>query len=107
MTISLAYACETIDIMQAEAYLAERRYNQFLVAAKPYRILMERTREDLDKAKEDLRDFARYVPPHRVAALLNRVADGQPRAIEHAPSAVQRRAPAGMSQSNYYQRRTQ
>lgn len=84
----------------AEAFIAERRYNQLLVAAKPYRILMDRARENLNKAKNDLRDWTRFAPPHRAAAVLNCMSDSPPHVNESLIRTEQQRASAGKIQSN-------
>jgi hypothetical protein len=73
IVISLAYACETIDILSAEAYIAEHIYFQKMIAAKPYHIAMVKARECLKLAFEDLESFALSLPPDRVGAIVTRL----------------------------------
>ncbi|KIM85246.1 hypothetical protein PILCRDRAFT_354949 [Piloderma croceum F 1598] len=57
-TASSAYATETCQIIHAEAFIAERRYRQLLIAAQAYKLHMLQLRRNSQQARRDVRWFA-------------------------------------------------
>lgn len=61
IAISIAYSTEREMALEAEATIAERRYQQVLIAARCYRLQMVGARTLHKKVKEDIRRFDGYV----------------------------------------------
>ena len=56
-TASSAYATESCQIIHAEAFIAERRYRQSLIAAQAYKLQMLRLRRNAQEARRDAQWF--------------------------------------------------
>jgi hypothetical protein len=52
--MKLAYACETVDIIHAEAFIAEREYHRSLIIAKSRKMHMYKMHDKFDYAINDL-----------------------------------------------------
>jgi hypothetical protein len=64
-TIKLAYACETTDIIHAEAFIAEMEYHRSLIRAKSHKIHMHMTRDKFGNTIDDLRKIRHSTHPRR------------------------------------------
>jgi hypothetical protein len=57
--LMMAYACETVDIRHAEAFIAEREYNRSLIRAKSVKLFMSQRRNTFEhEALKELSDAA-------------------------------------------------
>jgi hypothetical protein len=52
-----AYATETCQILHAEAFIAERRYRQLLIAAQAYKVHVLQSRRNAQQARRDAQWF--------------------------------------------------
>jgi len=52
--VTLAYACEVHNVLQAELVLAERHYRKMLFATKAQQLRVETAREQLDTVKNQV-----------------------------------------------------
>jgi hypothetical protein len=62
--LALAHACEATDLLQAHAYIQERRYNQALITARSYKISMLKARRKVDNAVQVLKRFRTLAQAH-------------------------------------------
>jgi hypothetical protein len=70
-TASSAYATESCQIIHAEAFIAERRYRQLLIAAQAYKLHVLQSRRKAQQAKRDIKWFNNCASAARAGAGYN------------------------------------
>jgi hypothetical protein len=69
--VSTAYAVETCHLLHAEAFIAERRYRQQLLAAQAYKVHMLQTRRRAILSRQDTAAFQNYNNQMKAAVGIN------------------------------------
>ncbi|KIM76847.1 hypothetical protein PILCRDRAFT_638728 [Piloderma croceum F 1598] len=69
--VSTAYAVETCQLLHAEAFIAERRYRQQLLAAQAYKVHMLQTRRRAILSRRDTAALQNYNNQMKAAAGIN------------------------------------